>query len=136
MMSTIVILSFPVVFMFHEFEELIGLTPWLSRNKNALTNRFPSLRKPLQKLSTLSAPAFAVAVFEEFMVVGVVTLWAVFTGGHYAWVAMFLAFSFHLLVHIAQWLVVRRYIPMIVTSVLCLPYCVYVLMQIAPLVFG
>ncbi|MDR3178046.1 MAG: hypothetical protein LBT96_03580, partial [Campylobacteraceae bacterium] len=30
------------------------------------------------------------------------------------------------MIHIAQWLLIRKYAPFIVSSIVCLPYCVYV----------
>ncbi|MCA9906905.1 MAG: HXXEE domain-containing protein, partial [Anaerolineae bacterium] len=35
------------------------------------------------------------------------------------------AFSLHLIVHIAQWLIYGKYVPVIITSILALPYCLY-----------
>ena len=36
-------LSLPLVFMLHDFEELIGFQPWLRANRAALLQRFPRL---------------------------------------------------------------------------------------------
>lgn len=41
------------------------------------------------------------------------------------WSALFMAFSLHLLVHLAQAVMVRGYVPGVVTSVLLLPYAAY-----------
>jgi len=38
------------------------------------------------------------------------------------WSALFIAFSFHLLVHIGQGVMIRGYVPGLVTSLLLLPY--------------
>lgn len=132
-MATIIILIFPIVFMFHEFEEIIGMKPWLSRNGKYLTEKFPFIRNPIERMGSLSSSGFAMAVFEEFLIVGIVTVLAVYYEWYYAWMAIFLAFSFHLLVHIAQWLIIRKYIPMIITSLLCLPYCIYAFIKIVEL---
>lgn len=132
-MATIIILIFPIVFMFHEFEEIIGMKHWLARNSRYLTEQFPFVQKPIQQLESLSTSAFAVAVFEEFLIVSAVTVLAFYYDWHYAWIAIFLAFSFHLLIHIAQWILLRRYIPMIITSMLCLPYYIYTFMKISEL---
>jgi uncharacterized membrane protein YjjP (DUF1212 family) len=47
-----------------------------------------------------------------------------------AWYCCLIAFGLHLIVHIIQFLVIRKYIPVIVTSVLCLPYCIWVFIQV------
>jgi Sec-independent protein secretion pathway component TatC len=36
-----------------------------------------------------------------------------------------MAFSLHLIGHVLQWVVLRKYIPSIVTALLALPYCLY-----------
>ncbi len=41
---------------------------------------------------------------------------------YYLWIAIFTAFSFHIFIHIIQWVLIRKYIPVIVTSILSLPY--------------
>ena len=38
---------------------------------------------------------------------------------------MFMGFSLHILIHIGQWIVVGKYIPIAVTSLLSLPYIVW-----------
>src|SRR5699024_12826108 len=38
------------------------------------------------------------------------------------WLAIFTAFAFHILVHIIQWIIICKYIPVIITSLLALPY--------------
>ena len=36
-----------------------------------------------------------------------------------------MGFSIHIVIHIIQWLIYRKYIPTILTSILVLPYCIY-----------
>ena len=89
---------FPIAFMLHDFEEIIVLPKWMARNANILRTRFPFLKKQIAQLQGLSMTGFVIAVAEEF----------------------------HLLIHILQFIILKRYIPAIVTSFLCLPYAVYV----------
>jgi hypothetical protein len=119
---------FPSVFMLHEFEEIIGFRPWWERNRAELLNRFPRTGQRLRRLyDPLSTSAFAFAVAEEFVLVSVLTFLSV----RFGWTALFaglvIAYLIHLGVHIGQWLVWRRYAPMIVTSLLTAPYALYVL---------
>ena len=41
------------------------------------------------------------------------------------WFAALAGYSVHLLIHIVQWIVYRKYVPVIITSLLTLPYCIY-----------
>jgi hypothetical protein len=113
--------------MIHEFEEIIFLPEWLRKNKNMLASKFPKLSKyMLNKIGDISAPAFALAVFEEYIIVILITVSAIYFDFYSLWTGMFIAFSIHLVIHIIQWLIIRKYVPFIVSSVLCLPYCIYI----------
>jgi hypothetical protein len=113
--------------MIHEFEEIIFLPDWLRKNKNLLAGRFPKLSKYiLHKIGNISTSAFALAVFEEYIIVLLITISAIYFDFHNLWTGMFMAFFVHLIIHVVQWLIVRKYVPFIVTTVLCLPYCMYV----------
>jgi hypothetical protein len=119
--------GFMAVFMIHEFEEMIFLPAWLEKNKSELARRFHGLPgRLLNRIGGLSAPAFALAVFEEYLLLVLITISAVYFGFYLLWAGVFMAFSIHLVVHVVQWLVVRKYVPFIVSSILCLPYCAYV----------
>jgi hypothetical protein len=113
--------------MIHEFEEFIFFPGWLQKNKNRLADRFPKLSKyTLNKMGNISTSAFALAVFEEYVIVILITASAIYFDFYGLWTGMFTAFSIHLIIHIIQWLIIRKYVPFIVTSILCLPYCIYV----------
>ena len=78
------------------------------------------------QLRELSTTGFAIAVAEEFIIISGVSVYAVLSQHYFLWMALFLAFGIHLLVHVGQFVLLRKYIPAIVTSLLCLPYAVYV----------
>ena len=119
---------FIIVFTVHEFEEIIFLPGWLQKNKNMLAGRFPKLSKyTLNKIDNISTSAFALAVFEEYLIIILITVSAIYFNFYNLWTGMFMAFFIHLIIHIIQWLTVRKYMPFIVSSILCLPYCAYVL---------
>ena len=129
--NLMIIYLLPIVFMFHDFEEIIFFRSWLDKNKNWLLTRYPLLvKKMLPHFEKMSTAAFTFAVAEEFVLISAITLHAMITGYYYLWLCVFMAFFIHLVIHLVQWLFIRRYIPTIVTSVLCLPYCVYGLNEV------
>jgi hypothetical protein len=92
-----------------------------------LVDKFPKLSKYMfNKIGNISASAFALAVFEEYIILILITVSAIYFDFYSLWTGMFIAFSIHLVIHIIQWLIIRKYVPFIVSSVLCLPYCIYV----------
>lgn len=121
----------PVVFMLHDLEEIIFLKSFITQNKDYITKRFPRIsEKMLPRLERLSTEGFALAVAEEFVQLSVVTFGSVFFGSYYLWLSFFMAFAVHLVMHLVQWLIVRRYIPIVVTSLLALAYCIYTLVVV------
>ncbi len=120
------VLLLPVVFMIHDFEEIILLRVWLRRSGGQLSDRFPPLDELLTDMRRRSTAAFALGVAEEFVLISLVSFAAVYFGYYYIWLAVFVGFSLHLVVHLVQWMVFRSYIPAIVTTFLCLPYVIYV----------
>ena len=116
----------PVVFMVHDFEEIIAFKPWIEKNRAYLAKRFPLIaKKMLPRFEKLSTSAYTVAVAEEFIILSAITFFSIYFEHYYWWFAAFMGFSIHLIVHIVQFIVIRRYVPVIVTSILALPYCIY-----------
>lgn len=126
----LIISLFPLVFMIHEFEEIICFKSWVTKNGLWLTDKYPKLAKQITHLGQLSVPAFSIAVLEEFILVSITTALALTLKWYSVWIAVFMAFTFHILLHIVQWIVIRRYIPVIITSLLSLPYLIWGLSRI------
>ena len=104
----------PILFMLHEFEEMVMLPAWIGKNEKELSRRFPALRS---KLSFLQSPAFGIAVCEEFIIVSACTMATIITGNMLFWYICLLAFSLHFVAHIIQFFIIRKYIPAIVSTV-------------------
>lgn len=114
----------PAAFMLHDAEEAVFLPGWLRRNRDALARRFPRIsRRLLPRLEHLTALRFAAMAAEELILLTAVTAYAVSTGNCYPWLALFLAFGIHLLLHLVQWIAVGRYVPVVATSLIGLVYC-------------
>ena len=116
-----IIWLFPLLFIFHDLEEIIGFIPWLQRNEQLLAKKATVILKAHKDLST---EGFALAVAEEFVVVLFVSFFAIFYRTRFLyliWLGGFVAFVLHLVLHILQAIWIRRYIPALATSILCLP---------------
>ncbi|HNX96997.1 MAG TPA: HXXEE domain-containing protein [Candidatus Aminicenantes bacterium] len=130
----------PVVFMLHDFEEIIMLRPWFAQNEVLLRLRFPRVAaRLLPHFKRLSTSSFALAVAEEFLVMSVITVLVVELELYALWSAVVLAFLIHLLFHMSQYLMYRRYVPVISLSVPAALFCVWAvfrLNQVHPLVWS
>jgi hypothetical protein len=112
--------------MFHEFEEIIFFEPWIKKNKGYLSERYLKLAKRLlSHIEGLSVPAFTVALAEEFLLLSIVTVLSFIFDWYLLWLAVFMGYFIHLLVHVVQCFVLRKYVPGIYTAVLSLIFCIY-----------
>ena len=123
---------FPVLFMFHDMEEVVGIKPWLEKNMDEITSRFPAAKKLLSAYKGITTEGFALAVYEELIVLMVVCALFEITGAEFVrgiWFGGLIGFTLHLVIHIFQAAAIRRYIPALVTSVLSLPPSILLLMH-------
>jgi len=118
----------PIVFMFHDFEEIIIFKPWMNANRAALEKQLPSwAARILAEHGAMSTSAYALAVAEEFIILSALTLLAVELELYPLWAGIMLGFFIHLLIHVGQFLVYRRYVPVILTSLPSGLYCLIAL---------
>lgn len=129
---TLILWLLPALFVVHDMEEILFLPSWLRCNREGLRRRFPALvRRLLPRLEAVSSRLFAAMAAEELLLIVAVTVYSTVSGNQYCWLALWLAFGVHLVVHLGQCLVVRNYIPSMATSLLCLPVWGYVVWRLA-----
>ena len=113
---------FPVLFIFHDMEEIIWLPEFMNKNREDIIKRYPIAEKPLSAYrSGMTSEAFAVAVYEELILLIAVCALAELTGAQWAmgiWYGGLIAFTVHLIIHILQSLAIKKYIPSLLTSIL------------------
>lgn len=124
----IILWLFPMIFIFHDFEEIIFMEHWISRNRHYLYERFPMLsKKLLPHFDNITTSSFAFGVAEEFILISIITIFSYVMSIYSLWMGLFIAFTLHLIIHCVQTLIVKKYIPAIVTSIICLPICIYII---------
>ena len=132
------IISFPLAFIVHDGEEIVIQHKWMLTHKDLLIQKFPKAKRVISHLSSLSTTAFAMAVLEELILLLLATAY-ILIGGAYAtelWIALFMAFAVHFVIHIAQGVMVKGYVPGLVTSILMLPYAYFGISKICEEVSG
>ena len=130
----LIIWLFPILFIFHDFEEIIFIQSWIHKNKRYLVDKFPMLsKKLLPHFESITTSSFALGVAEEFVLISIITIASYVMNWYGLWVGLFIAFALHLVIHCFQTLIVRKYVPAIVTSVICLPICIYIIKHIIQL---
>ena len=123
----LIMMLLPFVFMVHEYEEIIMFRRWIDRNREELRKLFPKIESFFTRRGVFdySTSIFAIGTAHEFILISVVSFCSVWTGEYQWWFAALAGYSVHLLIHIVQWIVYRKYVPVIITSLLTLPYCIY-----------
>lgn len=114
--------TFPILFIFHDMEEIIGFGLWLTKNREFLDNKYPKISNTYKPYST---EGMAAAVMEELVLCLVICLISRFTGFYGLWLGAFMAYTVHLVIHIGQSIVIRKYIPALITSLICLPISIW-----------
>lgn len=120
---------FPLIFIFHDMEEVIGLRLWIEKNKSLIAERFPRILKTYQDFST---EGFAAAVYEELILCILISLFCVITQNsiiHDIWLGAFIGCTIHFAIHILQTCILRMYIPATITSIICLPVSVFIILK-------
>ena len=118
-------MMFPVVFMFHDFEELCFLESWIRKNADALRNTF--IGKNWLTLEGYSTSAIGIAIMMMFLFVSITSILSVIFNLYALFSAAMIIFAIHNLVHTIQPILLRRYIPAMGSSIITLPYPFYVL---------
>ena len=122
------LLLLPLIFIFHDMEEMVGFG-WFFRNNPDLYKRFPKVMKNYIGFTEMG---MAIGVYEELLLFGGVSILAYYFPSdilNSIWYGFFLALTGHFVVHIGHTLYIRKYIPSFITSVICLPVCVIVLVM-------
>ena len=114
---------FPIIFMLHEMEEIIGFGIWLDKNID-IVRKYNKLSVLYQNFSN---EGFSIAVLEEYLLCIIITGVSIFFKIYIVWIGAFIAFSLHLLVHIIQSIIIKRYIPALASSIILLPISVFLL---------
>lgn len=107
-----IVLLLPIVFMIHEYEEIIMFQNWLGNNRNELKRRFPKFEQFLAHRGHFdySTATFAVGTAHEFILISAISFCSIWLDAYQWWFAAFAGYSVHLIVHLAQWAIYRKYI--------------------------
>lgn len=121
---------FPVLFVFHDFEEIIGFGSWQKKNMMIMKEKMPKAEQKFRKMyKNYSTEGMALAVFEELILCILICIISIISGYYQLWVGAFIAFIIHLIMHIAQSVIWKGYIPAVITSLITAPISIIVLYQ-------
>ncbi len=124
------ILLLPILFIFHDMEEIAGFI-WFFKRNTYLFDRFP---KVMNTYRGMTHTGFALAVYEEFIPFFGVSLLAYYFPNdilYGLWFGIFMSLAGHFFIHIGHSIYLRKYIPCVITSAICLPISILILIKCA-----
>lgn len=106
----VIVWLFPILFMIHDFEEIIFIAQWREKSY------FKTLPiKPFKGF--INTASFSVAVAQEFILFSIVTIASILTNNYFMWFGFFSAITFHFAIHIGISIKNLRYHPGFATSI-------------------
>ena len=106
----------PILFILHDFEEIIFMPLWKTRHHQKLE----TFKKPFFG-SVTQGSAFAVGVFEEFIILVFISEFCQITDNSLLYLSFVIAYTAHFIIHYIMCLQFRGYVPGVVTVTLELP---------------
>ena len=119
---------FPIAFMFHDFEELLLFEPWLRKNtdeiRDRIKNRIPAfLAKQIDAVLVKSTIEFVLPISLIFGLTFISSFLAVEYEAYGFFLLASGAFFLHGFMHLGQAIILRKYVPAVISSVLIvIPY--------------
>ena len=117
----------PILFILHDFEEIIFMPLWKTRHHQKLE----TFRKPFFG-SVTQGSAFAVGVFEEFIILVFISGFCQITNNTLLYLSFVIAYTAHFIIHYIMCLQFRGYVPGVVTVTLELPIVLMVIFHYWP----
>lgn len=121
-----IVLQTLAIAFFNALETLLSARRWVARHSAESAVERPGLKGITFRLSGMTAKAFFIAAVAGFVVVLLVTV--LFAGGLITvriWAAVFMAYSASVLLTIVRALVLKGYVPGLVTSLISVPVIAY-----------
>ncbi|MHC1681550.1 MAG: HXXEE domain-containing protein [Clostridiaceae bacterium] len=124
-----IVWTFPVIFMLHDFEEIIMAEVWGKRYKKRI-NSIWTKHQPfgLNYVKLCQTPTFSIGVEILFFLFSLISLFSVIFQNYFLWYSAFLGVTLHLVfVHVFICIRFKNYVPGIITSIIFLPPSVWLL---------
>ena len=117
----------PILFILHDFEEMIVMPLWKIRHHQKLaTFKIPFFS------SVTQGSAFAVGVLEEFIILLLISGFCQLTHNSLLYLSFVVAYTSHFIIHYIMCLQFRGYVPGVVTVTLELPMVLMIIFHYWP----
>ncbi|GGP08976.1 HXXEE domain-containing protein [Oceanobacillus neutriphilus] len=130
----ILIWSFLIIFMLHNFEEIIMIESWFNKKYPEIREHIPSFAvKELEKTKNTTAVQFSIVVCLLSIVAAAIVLVTVITDQYFLFIGLNIVFALNIFTHPLQSILLKCYVPGLWTTLLLIiPYNIIVYMQFYP----
>ncbi|WP_042149641.1 HXXEE domain-containing protein [Paucisalibacillus sp. EB02] len=121
---TILMVSFLIIFMLHNLEEIFTIEKWHKETYPRISNRIPSfIQKEIKQFNDITSVQFSLVVFVLSIVVSALILIALITQHYFLFLGVAIPFALNIFTHPLQSLYLRCYTPGVWTTLLLIiPY--------------
>ena len=109
-------LLFPSIFMLHELEEILLFPRFLDRN--------PQLQRRLLSGAFTSFRINAI-IYQEFILLLIILGLSVYFESFVFYLTIIIAYVYHVIGHVFQSIILRQYIPGVLSGIITAGYCTY-----------
>lgn len=112
----------PIIFMIHDFEEIIMAEVWGKRYREEINTVWPK-RQPfgLKYIHCCHTPTFSIGVEIFFLFFSLISLFSVIFQNYFIWYSVFLGVTLHfVLAHMFMCIQFKHYVPGVITSIIFL----------------
>ncbi|GBD66867.1 hypothetical protein TEHN7128_1513 [Tetragenococcus halophilus subsp. halophilus] len=113
------VLWLPILFIIHDFEEIIFAPRWVKEHRDILSTK----KRPLFGAVTNSS-VFSVGVLEELIILLVISAKSLSNPNNVIYFSVLVGYTVHLFAHLLFCFQYKTYVPGVVTSVIQLPFFV------------
>ncbi len=104
-----IIWIFPMLFLIHELEELLGFEKWYAK-KNFI--KYPRASKIINRVSDyFSTKGMIFAILEQLLLILIICFIALNYNHYLLWFSGFVGYTLHLIIHVLQSIIIKQVIP-------------------------
>lgn len=107
----------PILFVIHDFEEIIMVPKWVSVHKKELSTK----KKPLFG-GVSNGSVLAVGVLEELLILVGISLYSMYSSFNSLYFYVMIVYTVHLILHLVFCLQYHTYVPGMVTAIIQIPF--------------
>lgn len=128
----LLIWSYLIVFMLHNFEEIILIERWFNKTYPTIKGRIPKfLRKEVEPFSSMTAARFALVVGLLFIPVSALIFITVTTDQYFIFLGLNIVLALNIFTHPLQSFLLKSYVPGLWTTLfIIIPYNIIVFYQL------